>query len=457
MKRPHKSQAFILPEILISLALIMLFVMPFFYFLINLDNTKAAFFRSAIFIKELPDAKFLISSASTGAISTLLNAAELNESDGTKSCNFLFTPEIVDDPNLASHLQIIYAEQLSSNFNFPSSIDIMHTRGGGSLVFIGMNSASTTDADMLIFDTGGQNNIATNTPSIFGHSLIRQIFLGPGITNMIMSPTYIIGTERSSLTPIWKGNTSEFMSAPLSAGFSTIASSSINHTFPLSLRLSGNKIAIGSEKNINKEAYIVDAGSGAQTYGGEIGAGVNDLYLRQGLLYIASPKNPELEIYDTALGLGATTSPMYKFDAPGSNGNGKSLALGWRKIFLGRTIGNEEFIHLYTSYQSRGSGTGTSASSANLDNFFSSFGTFNLDESILFIMPVQNGKILILTTNDAQKAFSFLKLKSPNFSNYEKWFDLLLPATVEDFVCDDKSIIAVLKSTSTPVVNITFP
>ncbi len=449
MKGSNNSKGFILSEILISLALIMLFVMPFFYFLMNLDNSKAAFSRSSIFLKELPDAEFLLSSAEAGTISTLLNVAELHEYDGTKSCNFLFAHGTTTDPDIRNHLQMTYAAPFSSNFNFPSSIDVMHTGEGKPLIFIGMNSASTTDPDLLIFGNENSGDIATNTPTLFGNNLMRKIFLGPGITNLAMSPTRMVATERSLLTPLWKGNTRNFLAAPISATLSTIASSSINHTFPLSMRLAGEKIAIGSEKNTNKEGYIVNAESGTQEYGVEIGAGVNDIYLRRGLLYIASPKNPELEIFDATNP--ATTGPLYTFDAPGSNGNGKSLAISPNTISLGRTIGNDEFIHLNVLP------TAARIASATPTTFFRSFSTFNLDESILSVMPVQEGRILILTTNDAEKAFTFLKLKSPTFSNYEKWFELGLPATVEDFVCREDSIIAVLKSTSTPAVTIQFP
>lgn len=448
------SRGFILPEILISLALLMLFIMPMLYFLFSIQPLRNISKQSLLHLKEIPEAKRLIENLLATNFENIVDLGGIQELDGVGSCNFIFSRLSAgvgtsSSASLASEIsagiEYQFSSQLSTNTNFPTSIDLISDYGAGAenfLLFIGFNSSSTTDPDILVFDT---RDLAA--PGLE----LKQFFLGPGVNNLVLNSKFLVATERSHLTPIWKGDSKVLVEKILEgadiagASLVTISSTTIDNTFPLSLYLSGGKVAVGSEKNSGREAFVIDVGSGAGDYGAEIGAGVNDLLLKDNLLYIASPKNPELEIYD----ISSTTAftPRYFFDAEGSSGNGKSLALQWGGIFLGRTTGNSELINLKSDY----------LSSRSVAAEFSEVKNFNPNESILSVTPIYGGTLLLLTTNDPTKAIMILKLSDSGASKYEHVLNIPLPAVVEDHICIRNELIAVLKSTSTPVVKIKFP
>lgn len=502
-KESKNSEGFILPEILISLALLMLFTMPFFYFLMTTDITESAQNRTHIFLRDLPDSKVLAQNIKASYMKYFPIAQSTNEMSSIKSCDLLFahknfasssgipTEEIY--AQLKSEMTQASATQISSDLNIPSSIDIHHDKEGKTFMFLGMNSSSTTDPDLLMFDdvlpvlhtyipdeteggTTTSSSISEVFPTLFGLALRKSLILGPGVNNIVSNPNQIIATERSLSTPIWKGDLQNFIKYPESFNLSTIASSGINHVLPKSLSMVGNKIIIGAEKNLSKEAYVIDRESGAQVYGVEIGAGVNDVLVKGNLLFVATPKNPEVEVYDITDH--DAISPKYVFDAPGSSGNGKSIAIRNRIFFLGRTIGNEEFISLNivntdlsistpstssfiptpssSPVSSSTSPSSPTVSSSLVQNFFTLFNSFNVDESILSVTPIDNGRVVMLTTNDSLKALMFLKLKQNDPKKYEKWIEIPMPSTVEDYVCDKNSVYVALKSAVNPLIKITF-
>lgn len=102
--------------------------------------------------------------------------------------------------------------------------------------------------------------------------------------------------------------------------------------------------------SIGAEFYTIDVSNPAlpiilDSY--EIGNGVNDILVRNGYAYVASPNNLELQIFGVSDPTDITL--VGNFDAPGgggNNGNGKSLYAVGNKIYFGRTLltGNEFYI-----------------------------------------------------------------------------------------------------------------
>src|SRR3989344_5598463 len=97
------------------------------------------------------------------------------------------------------------------------------------------------------------------------------------------------------------------------------------------------------------EFVIIDVGGGSKPLASplnpilissyEIDSGVNDIFVKDKYVYVASPDDQELKILNTndltyPLLVGGFNAP----DGGGSNGNGKSLKLVGNKLYLGRTL-----------------------------------------------------------------------------------------------------------------------
>lgn len=468
-----------LTEILISLAFLIFIALPIFYFLLTIKPAKSVHARSLLFLGDLPDKKWLIEKAENSVLSSVIDNEELKAKDSIATCNLLFSSSTIFDyfVNNTSgfdqdDLLIEYSSRLSSDNNLPTSIEILYTSGpmsdeyliskGNPQIMIGFNSSSTTDPDILVFGRLGDLSElpATNSPpTLFGLNQIKEFILGPGVNNIAINPKHIIATERSFLTPIWHLNTSDYFAGFASSTFNKISSTTINHTLPLSLALSKDFVAIGSEKNANSELFLFNIGevSGAGAYVGEVGAGVNDVLISKNLLYVATPKNPELEIYDIESVIsGRATSTIlnkkYDFDAPGGSGNGKSLAPYSRGVLLGRTLGNNEFLEIEIPDEKK------LADVLDPEEVFPLQTRFhNPNESILQVASVYDGRLAILSTNNPAEALIVLRQSNADNDRYIKWFSVELEAEINDFTCFENNIYAVLQSTTTPVAKISFP
>lgn len=134
----------------------------------------------------------------------------------------------------------------------------------------------------------------------------------------------------------------------------------IARDFKIDSFTSGNKLANGNSvvyKNgivylglanaaNGEEFFIIDVGgNGVGTPTSpvilssiEIGNGVNSIFVRNNYLYIASPNNQELKIFNITDLLDPTIAG--NFDSPSGSGNGKSIALVGNKLYLGKTVPN---------------------------------------------------------------------------------------------------------------------
>lgn len=72
--------------------------------------------------------------------------------------------------------------------------------------------------------------------------------------------------------------------------------------------------------------------------------GINAIYVKGHYAYIATPNNQELTILN--ISNPTNINSVGGFDAPGGSGNGKSLAMSGNNLYLGRTVGGNEFYIL---------------------------------------------------------------------------------------------------------------
>ena len=110
-----------------------------------------------------------------------------------------------------------------------------------------------------------------------------------------------------------------------------------------SVYLGLTKPLAGPEFNV---ISVIDPTQPALAGSAAIGNGVNDIYVRDNYAYVASPNSDDLRIYDVAAGsLSASMAPSGSFDVPAGR-NGKTVKAIGDKIFLGRTVGSNEFYLL---------------------------------------------------------------------------------------------------------------
>ncbi len=134
----------------------------------------------------------------------------------------------------------------------------------------------------------------------------------------------------------------------------------IAKNFKINSFTTGNKLANGTSvfyKNgivylglanatSGKEFFIIDVGgngSGTPTNpivlsSIEIGNGINNIFVRNNYVYIASPNSQELKIYNISNLSNPTAAGS--FNASSGAGNGKSMYLVGDKLYLGKTVPN---------------------------------------------------------------------------------------------------------------------
>lgn len=105
------------------------------------------------------------------------------------------------------------------------------------------------------------------------------------------------------------------------------------------------------------EFNVIDVGGGGivgasptnpiRMGGYQVHNGINAIYVKNNYAYIATPNAEELTVLDIS-----TLSNPHRaggFNAPGGSGNGKSIYLVGNTLYLGRTVGNQEFYILNDS------------------------------------------------------------------------------------------------------------
>jgi hypothetical protein len=194
------------------------------------------------------------------------------------------------------------------------------------------NSASTSEADIFIFDFNSLN-------------LISSLDVGPGINDSLLidNTFYVLNTSVNSHVKTFKinpDNNSMFIISDIK-----ISELSESYSLPKKIYLYNKKILIGSEKNNSGgELFVLplneDNIPNSPAISIEIGGQVNSMYEDNNSLYIANASDTELFIYDKDFNL-----DKY-YDAPLSLGNGKSVYFLNPHIYLGRTVSSFELFFI---------------------------------------------------------------------------------------------------------------
>lgn len=238
-----------------------------------------------------------------------------------KTCRFI-------DENILREVFVAEPIQLDG-LNIASGIVVR-----GNYIYLTTNSASTTEPDFYVISIKEKNN-----PKI-----ISKLDTGPGLVSISVAGymAYVANTSINSqaqaidisnpYSPVLKWS----FKAPESQGTSTVLGKSIVSD--------GSRIFLGTTKNVGSELFSLSSDTGELQGQREINAGVNGLYFDAINLYVTTPVDPELMVFDVSTS--STFNLISQYDAPGGSGNGKSIELFNDNIFMGRTLGGKELSWL---------------------------------------------------------------------------------------------------------------
>ncbi len=202
----------------------------------------------------------------------------------------------------------------------------------GRYMYLATNSGSTTDPDLYIISLADQRNL----------SVISKIDTGPGLTSLAVAGYTLFTANTSINSQAQAVDIGDPIHPLLKWSFKVPGSQGTSTALGKAVVSNGNQVFLGTAKNASSELFSLDAETGQLLAEREMGTGVNGLFLNHSLLYVTSPIDPELLVFDTSAALQLVTH----YDAPGGSGNGKSVEIVNDDIYLGRTLGGNELMHL---------------------------------------------------------------------------------------------------------------
>lgn len=281
----------------------------------------------------------------------------------------------------------------------------------GQKLYVSANSSSTTEPDIFVYNVSSNVYAAAN---IFSNmqgvrvkptlSLVTSKDTGPGISSMQSRGTYIISANTGVKSQV------DILDSALLGQNHFVIPGSNSSTTPLTkvMLYASEKLVVGTEKSILPEIVLFNIQTGQVIQTIEIGYGVNDIALADDLLFVAGPRDPEIEVFD----LNSNGNKIAQYDLPGGSGNAKVLLIYGDILYVGRTKGGNEFVGLEMNFERGVAGVSTSTPG---------FPTLSITSSIIF-KEILNKKINwsidsmlhfdeynILLTADEYKEFQLYK------------------------------------------------
>ncbi|MBP9818779.1 MAG: hypothetical protein KBC87_02285 [Candidatus Pacebacteria bacterium] len=239
----------------------------------------------------------------------------------------------------------------------------------GNNVFLSTDSASTTEPDIYMYSTNANLYASHVSPAFEGNNpkpvltALKSKDTGPGVSSTQTRGTYIVtaNTGVKSQIDILK----VFNASGIGANSTTSATStnsmsewtqrslvipgSNSSTTPLTKTIlyADDQIIVGTEKSVLPEIMMFDSKTGQVRASIETGYGINDMVIKDGLLIVAGPRDPEIEVFDIQDPAHLQNpQKVGQFDLPGGSGNAKTLTVFGDSLYVGRTKGGDEFVVL---------------------------------------------------------------------------------------------------------------
>jgi hypothetical protein len=227
----------------------------------------------------------------------------------------------------------------------------------GQKLYVSANSSSTTEPDVFVYNIGQIDN---NSPSLVNAksgiaakpmlTLIQSKNTGPGISSIQSRGMHLFSANTGVKSQV------DLLDNDLITQVPYVIPGSNSTTSPLTKVIlpAGSMLLVGTEKSVLPEIVFFDADSGRVLHGIETGYGINDMIISDGMLFVAGPRDPEIEVFDVSSNsstngnAGATTfgQKIGEYDLPGGSGNAKTLSMFGNILHVGRTKGGNEFVLL---------------------------------------------------------------------------------------------------------------
>ena len=274
----------------------------------------------------------------------------------------------------------------------------------GQNLYVSLNSASTTDYDLIAYNYKDISNPLDKLDT--GPGIIGLTYIGKNIFAINSSINSAI--QRFKFNSLSGSGRIEKMGdykIPWSSSYNPIYVTKISSIYPY--------IFIGLKKNLDDELLSIDLNkidlglTSAINRKWELDSSVSaiwpmyDKYLH---LLVSTAKEPEIN--DFCLNCDFTsnstssyaTSPLSTFDLYGSLGNVRSLIAKNGSIFIGRTPGNNELfkINVKRDYSSTTNSSTTNSSTTTPINTYDLVNSLDVDEGI-YSMLISNKNLFLVT------------------------------------------------------------
>ncbi|MBU3668374.1 MAG: hypothetical protein FGM57_00215 [Candidatus Taylorbacteria bacterium] len=297
----HHNKGFMILEILLAMGLLVLICIPIFQISVYLKSNTM---HSNIFTK-------MHEIQGKSVTGVLRRSADLG---GIKICT-----SFLKNPGVLKKIEV------GLQFGTTTVISSMKMLGGD--IYMSLNSASTSDHDIAVFDP-------------ISKTIQASLHTGPGTSDMtfVGSSIYLTNTGVSSdVQHVTYQNSS--LSLQNSCVLKTVRN---DQRVPRVITAALNMLIVGFEKNDGPEIFVIDT-SCRILQRIETGYGIYDMYSIDDLVYVLGPSDPEIEVYKFEDGM---LNKIYTYDAPGFSGNGRSLDIYKEGVIFGRSRGNDELAYL---------------------------------------------------------------------------------------------------------------
>ncbi len=224
------------------------------------------------------------------------------------------------------------------NLNISTSLGIVPSTNPASDIdtveqttYLTVNPSAASDADFFIIKDG---------------KTISSLDTGPGLNALDATArfAYVANGSRNAQLQIIDISDD---SAPTVKKSYKLPGTYTDATIGNSIFYYRSRVYLGTNKSQLGEFHIIDVAnpsSPSELGSWEVGAGVNAIYVKGNYAYLATPNDEELTVLD--ISDPSAIKRVGGFNAPKGSGNGKSVKVVGNKLYLGRTVGSNEFYIL---------------------------------------------------------------------------------------------------------------
>ena len=284
-----------------------------------------------------------------------------------------------------------------------TSTDAVFITSDGQHIFVGLNSASTTDYDLMVYDAqdiSSPLDKVDSGPGLVGGALVgKNLFIiNSSVNSVLQRFKFNLASKKLEKTGDYK--------VPWSSSGNPVYGTKISAIYP--------NLFLGLKKNSGEELLSIDLNkidgglASAINRKWELDSSVQDIwpmYDKYLHLLISTAKEPEINDFclncdfppfsATAFSP-VTTSPLNTFDLFGSLGNVRSLIAKDNAIYVGRTAGNSELfkINITRDYSSLSTPSISVATSASSTYSYDLINSIDVNDGI-YSMVIANHELLL--------------------------------------------------------------